>query len=105
MNPHSHRLLMRIHRIQNARNCGKAIVPKRLVPLFRPSPGSTLIAFSSRNRTKFVINLVPIITNSTLTRGVLTNKGVDSQVSLTSAGLEERVQRAVMNGPMCNGAA
>ena len=95
---------MRIHRIQNARNCGKAIVPKRLVPLFRPSPGSTLIAFSSRNRTKFVINLVPIVTNSTLTRG-LTNKGVDSQVHLTSAGLEERVQRTVMNELMYNGAA
>ena len=78
---------------------------KALGTTVHPSPGSTLIAFSSRNRTKFVINLVPIITNSTLTRGVLTNKGVDSQVSLTSAGLEERVQRAVMNGPMCNGAA
>ena len=96
---------MRIHRIQNERNCGKAIVPKRLVPPFHPSPGSTLIAFSSRNRTKFVINLVPIVTNSTLTRGALTNKGVDSQVHLTSAGLEERVQRAVMNELTYNGAA
>ena len=96
---------MRIHRIQNARKCGKAIVPKRLVPLFHPSPGSTLIAFSRRNRTKFVIKLVPIVTNSTLTRGGLTNKGVDSQVHLTSAGLEERVQRTVMNELMYNGAA